>query len=672
MYKKTTGGFVISMGGMELIAHSQDEPLMYIGRGDAEYSMHNGNFDIVDYPESRIPLTHVEIVEKAGVYELSFCADKGENPLVKAILKEEDNALSIEFGEADGRYNRFWLRLRSDADEKLYGLGEQMSYFNLKGRNFPIWSREPGVGRDPLSPVTLAANKESGAGGDYYTVNFPQPTYISSNKYLLHLDATAYMDFDFRRDDMVELCAWQLPKSLHIKAADSFEELVTHAKKLFGTQPELPEWVYNGVILGVQGGTEIMQQKLDMALRNGIPVSGVWCQDWEGRRVTSFGRRLMWDWKWNEREYPELDKKIEELHGKGIKFLGYCNPYLAVDGDLYAEGSKRDVFVKRPDGREYIIDFGEFDCATVDLTNPEACAWYKGIIKKYMIDFGLDGWMADFGEYLPADAVLFDGTTGEISHNRWPVLWSKLNREVIEESGRTGEIFFFMRSGFTGVQGYCHMLWGGDQSVDFSRHDGMISAVCGALSSGIVGNGLYHSDIGGYTTLHGMRRTEELLLRWAEMAAFMPVMRTHEGNRPDDNAQFYDNDNTAARLGKMVKVYIAISPYMRELVAKNAKGGVGVVRPMFMHYDEPEAYEIQDQFMCGSDLICAPVWHEGETTRELYLPKDEWIHLFTGEAVKGGRVITVDAPVGCPAVFYRAGSKHAVLFGKIKAGSTNG
>ena len=30
-------------------------------------------------------------------------------------------------------------------------------------------------------------------------------------------------------------------------------------------QPELPEWVYNGAILGVQGGTDAMLNYLDIA-----------------------------------------------------------------------------------------------------------------------------------------------------------------------------------------------------------------------------------------------------------------------------------------------------------------------------------------------------------------------------------------------------------------------
>ena len=34
--------------------------------------------------------------------------------------------------------------------------------------------------------------------------------------------------------------------------------------------------------------------------------------------------------------------------------------------------------MQNADGEEYIIDFGQFQCGTVDLTNPEAREWYKG------------------------------------------------------------------------------------------------------------------------------------------------------------------------------------------------------------------------------------------------------------------------------------------------------
>jgi alpha-glucosidase len=43
------------------------------------------------------------------------------------------------------------------------------------------------------------------------------------------------------------------------------------------------------------------------------------------------------------------------------------------------------------------------------------------------------------------------------------------------------------------VQAHCPLLWAGDQSVDFSRHDGINTVITAALSAGLVGNAYSHS-----------------------------------------------------------------------------------------------------------------------------------------------------------------------------------
>lgn len=45
----------------------------------------------------------------------------------------------------------------------------------------------------------------------------------------------------------------------------------------------------------------------------------------------------------------------------------------------------------------------------------------------------------------------------------------------------------------------------------------------------VQGVGMTHFDIGGYTSLYGVKRDKHLFLRSAEAAVFTPTMRTHEG-----------------------------------------------------------------------------------------------------------------------------------------------
>jgi sulfoquinovosidase len=652
--------FSLSHMGKKIMEHSYENPMIYIGYGEEHLKMYRGNFDINDYIVERVALKHAIINQKDNEIRLIFTDQ------LELIINISEEKVIINFIALNSNINRFWIRIAADSQEKCYGCGEQMSYFNLRGRSFPLWTSEPGVGRDKTSLTTLRYDLECKGGGDYYNTNYPQPTYVSTKKYYLHIDTYSYCDFDFTHSDYHELQVWEVPREIRIEAAPTYLELVEKITEFFGRQPELPDWIYNGAIIGVQGGTKRSFGLVDRSLQNGIPIAGVWCQDWEGKLETSFGLRLRWHWQWNKQMYPGLPEKMKEYKEKGIRFLGYINPYLLEGTPLYQEGKEKGYFAVREDGSEYLVDFGEFYCGVVDLTNPEAYEWYKNNIKRDLLEFGLDGWMADFGEYLPTDLKLSNGVSPMLEHNLWPVRWAKCNYEALKETGKLGEVVYFMRAGGAGIQKYCPLLWAGDQSVNFTLHDGLATVMVGALSAGMMGCGLHHSDIGGYTSIYDILRTKELFLRWTEMAVFTPVMRTHEGNRPATNFQFYDDAQTMEIFARLTRIHVELKPYLKELVKENAKKGIPVQRPLFFHYEEDEnTYDIQTEYMFGPDMLVAPVYLEGEEKRELYLPQDEWIHLWTGLEYGKGQV-TVNTPIGYPAVFYRKRSVSAVLFETIR------
>ena len=654
--------FALKSGGNTILEYRKDKPMVYVGYGEESVDMYRGNFKIEDYVVERRPLRVTGAAEEHGNVILDL-----DGEITMKVCMDGDLA-EIFFEQKNPAINRFWLRVNAGADEKCYGCGEQMSYFNLRGRHFPLWTSEPGVGRDKTTYVTWRSDVENKAGGDYYNTNFPQPTFVSSRHYYLHVDSTAYADFDFRNENFHELQIWEVPASIRIEAAGTFIKLLEKESEFFGRQPELPDWIYNGLIVGVQGGTERSFGLLEKTMDRGVKVAGLWCQDWCGKRVTSFGKRLQWDWQFHKEMYPDLPKRIGELHEKGIKFLGYINPYLVNDAELYKEGKEKGVFATKADGSEYLVDFGEFYCGVVDFTNPEAYEWYKNeVVKKHSLDIGIDGWMADFGEYLPTDdLVLHNGKSPMIEHNHWPALWAKCNYDALKETGKLGEVVYFMRAGGTGSQKYCTLLWAGDQSVDFTIHDGLATVICAALSAGMSGCGLTHSDIGGYTSLFGNTRTKEVFLRWAEMAAFTPVMRTHEGNRPEENFQYYDDEDCMERLARLVDIYTMLAPYMKTLVAENAKRGIPVQRPLFLHNEDDEAcYNIQYEYLLGEDVLVAPVYLAERESWEVYLPEGQWIHFWTGEEYGRG-THQVPAPLGDTPAFYRKDSQYAALFEEIR------
>lgn len=658
--KNLNDGFELNLNGAVVLRHTAENPMFYVGYGEEKIDMYRGNFKIEDYLVERYPLLNAVVTKQENGLKLLF-----EEKLL-VLIEEKNGKAILSFECLDAKINRFWIRVCAEEKEKIYGCGEQYSFFNLRGKNYPLWSSEPGVGRNKNTYVTWRSDVENGgAGGDYYHTYFPQPTFVSSNKYYLHADCTAYADFDFKHKQYHELQFWAVPKQIVLQEADNFVSLIEKLTAYLGRPPELPDWVYNGLVIGVQGGTERSFGLLEKTLDAGIKVAAMWCQDWEGIRVTSFGKRLNWNWKWNEELYPSLPEKLKEIEKKNIKFMGYINPYALKEGSICQEAAQKGYLVKNKSGEDYYIDFGEFDCGIPDLTNEEAYNWYKGVIRKNLIDFGLAGWMADFGEYLPTDAVLHNGVSALIEHNHWPALWAKCNFEAIEEAGKLGEIVYFMRAGGTGNQKHCTLMWAGDQSVDFSLDDGLASAICATLGMGMIGCPISHSDIGGFTSLFDNCRTKELFQRWTEMAAFTPFMRTHESNRPSTNFQYYDDNETMVHLAKFVDIFTKLKPYTKALVKEASEKGTPVQRPVFLHYEnDEEAYHLKYEYLFGRDILVAPVYTEGAEKVDVYLPNDKWIHIWSGTKFEGGWH-KIDAPIGKPAVFFREQSENKELFASL-------
>ena len=637
-----------------------------VGRGENRFSMRHGSFSYRQRIFGKTPLRRQGTEQTERGLAIRF-VHPGNALEVLLLAREENGLIKVTFALPDNHgWNRFWLTLPSAADERFYGCGEVHSTLDLKGERVRIWAAEHQnarrIGDKLIREKLIGRRPEFTLPFRNYESYYAQPTYVSSRKYFVHSDTNAYAVFDFTKADRAVLC-FQEPAALYIGAAESFPALSEKLSGLLGRQGKLPDWVYDGAILAIQEGTEAVDRRLKTALDAGARICGVWAQDWCGCRRTGFGYQVMWNWEWDRELYPDLDSKIPEWKAQGVRFLGYINPFLALEGNLYAYAAARGWCVKDRRGNDYLVTITTFPAAMVDLTNPNACDWYKSIIRENMLGLGMSGWMADFGEYLPTDAVLHSGEDPALAHNRWPGIWARLNHEVIEEAGVSDEVFFFTRAGHTETVRYSRMMWTGDQHVDWSLDDGLASAIPATLSLAMSGCGITHSDVGGYTTVMHMTRSKELLLRWMEMNAFTPLMRFHEGNQPSRNAQFDTDEELLSHLSLTSGWHAALKEYLQSLVEETEKTGVPVMRPLFYHYDEPEAYIARTEYLLGRDVLVAPVVREGERTRTTYLPQDEWIHMFTGEAYSGGE-FRIDAPLGQPPVFIRNQSPWLNVFRK--------
>ena len=661
--ESSPGGFELRFGGKTLVSHSAVRPFLRAGHGEAHYTTSHGSFRTRDRRRRLVAFPAFEIRESSS--SLVRVAFPGFGTLRFALV---EGRLRMVFEDLEARpegeaWNRLILTFPAGPAEQVYGCGEQFSYLGLRGHRVPIWVEEQGVGRS--GPMKLAADLAMGAGGNRFTTYYPGALFFSSAGWSCLCKTRAWARFDFSRRREHRLEFREIPAEIVLDVAPTMCDLVSRMSAFLGRQPLPPDWAFDGLILGAQGGTGAVLSKARVLKDAGAPVSAIWAQDWCGRRVTSFGSQLMWSWEADEGLYPGLSSTMAKLKEGDIRFLGYVNPFLAVDGRLYPEARDRGLCVKKADGSDYLIVTTSFPAAMLDLTKPEAVEWIKGVIRDRMIGAGLSGWMADFGEYLPTDAVLASGESAELVHDEYPVLWARVNEEAVREAGAAGKVLWFCRSGYIGALStarHAASIWAGDQMVDWSRDDGIPSVIPAALSLGLCGAPFSHADLGGYTTVGWVKRSRELLLRWSELSAFTPIMRSHEGNRPASNAQAWDDAGTAAHVARMARIHSALAPYVRSLAREYEADGLPLMRPLFLHHpDDPRCANLKDEYLYGPDLLVAPVLRRGASRRRVYIPSGDWLGLWDGKPVLPGRRV-VPAPLGRPPVFYRAGSPWAALF----------
>ena len=269
------------------------------------------------------------------------------------------------------------------------------------------------------------------------------------------------------------------------------------------------------------------------------------------------------------------------------------------------------------------------------------------------------GYMSDYGEYVPFDGIFASGESAQQVHNKYPSLWSQTCREAQKEAGRDGDVVFWSRSsGLPTVGGYSTAFWAGDQTTSWDDNDGLASALLGMLSAGISGMAITHSDIGGFTMVSTpvfkLRRSEELLLRWAEMAAFSDsLFRTHPGLLPDKAAQIVSNNNTLQYFKLFAKIHSLMWPYRKMLMEEAQSTGAPIARHMFLQCPNDEnCWNLPRQYFLGQYFLVAPVLTGGSQHVTMYFPNGTWTLLWEdGYDVIGSTYKTVPAPLGKPAVY---------------------
>jgi alpha-glucosidase (family GH31 glycosyl hydrolase) len=537
--------------------------------------------------------------------------------------------------------NRASLAARCGADEHFLGLGAQSWDVDHRGQTVPLWVQEDGIGK------TDGPDDDFGGiwflSGRRHSTHAPMPMLVSSAGYALIVNTDARALFALCSEDptAARYESWTPDLDLHLFLAGSAAAAVDKLTGFVG-RPELPPAAVFAPWLDAIYGSANVRAVAAAARAAGIAASVIWSEDWRGGKDMGTGYTLEEDWHYDPVLYADFPQLAADLHGLGFDFLTYNNTFVDSTADVYAEATTAGHTIHK-DGAPYTFMGVKFnDTTMLDLSNPAAVTWAKGVYREGLTA-GADGWMADYGEWLPTDAVLASGEDALAVHNRYPRDWAQLNHDLADERRASGQDFlYFMRSAWRGSQPLVQVFWPGDQQTDWSLGDGFPSVIPMAIGLGLTGFPYFGSDIGGYMSQTTVPTTKELWFRWVELGALSPVMRTHHGRSARDNWNWQKDAESTAHFRRWSRFHMQLVPYLESLARDAHDRGLPLIRPIALTYDEPWAWSITDEYLLG-DILVAPVIVEGATDRAVHLPAGTWYPLAGGAAVTGA--ITAAAPV---------------------------
>ncbi len=332
----------------------------------------------------------------------------------------------------------------------------------------------------------------------------------------------------------------------------------------------------------------------------------------------------------DQAKFPDPAAMVDRLHDLGYKVTLWTPTFFDPGDPAFAEAARLGYLLRHPaDGSPYLVRWWQGYGGNLDMSNPEARAWWLEQLRGLQRDYGVDGFKFDAGEanFVPPDARTYAG--------------GPRRRYADDYAAWVAEHFAFseVRCGWRGQRhGILFREW--DKWSRWGLDNGLHSVLTQALTLSIVGYPFVLPDMIGGNAYNQERPDGELMARWTQLTALMPTMQF--GIPP----WLYD-DEVDAICRRYALLHEGLAPYLAELVAETLESGTPIVRPLaWAAPGDAVALTSDDQFMLGGRFMAAPVVRMGQRARDVYLPAGRWRDNWTGEEHEGPRLLAgVPAPL---------------------------
>ena len=520
-------------------------------------------------------------------------------------------------------------------NEHYFGLGDKTGPFDRRGQAFTLWNTDAYRFQESTDPL-------------YKSIPFFL-AYRAGQATGVLLDNTWRSEFDFGRTsaDSYSFGAVDGPIDFYLLLGPTPRDVVEAYGWLTGLPPLPPKWAF-----GYQQSRfsyTPAQRLLDVAQRlraDRIPADAVFLDiDFQDRNRP---------FTVNTQAFPDLSGTVQQLKALQFHTVAITDLHIAkAPGQGYTPydtGIAGDHFVHNPDGTVYTGVVWPGPSVFPDFTQVGSRAWWGTLFTPLVAD-GIDGFWNDMNEpsifntssrTMPLDVVhrinepgfaTRTATHAEI-HNVYGMENARGTYEGLRRLRPDQRPFVITRASYAGGQRYA-VTWTGDDSSTWN-HLRLSNFMLKNL--GLSGFSYASADVGGFAG----SPTMDLLTRWLEIAAFVPIDRNHTEKGTGDQEPWVGGPEQEAIRRRFIEERYRLMPYLYTVAEETSRTGLPMLRPLFLDYPEAASdghpLDIDPgstgEFLLGHDLLIAPSpYPEEPDAYTVEFPTATWYDYWTGEPI---------------------------------------
>lgn len=527
-------------------------------------------------------------------------------------------------------------------DEIVYGLGESVRGMNKRG-----WIYESNNSDDP--------NHTEDKHSLYASQNFFL-IFSRQHSYGMFVDTPGKVSFDigYSKMDQMKISLDDFAANVYTIEGENPTEVIRSFHDLIGKSYIPPKWAFG---YGQSRWSYMNEQEVLEVVRSyrdaGIPIDSVYLDiDYMDHYK---------DFTINNEAFPDFDRFTRQMKEQGIHLVPIIDAGVKIEKgyDVYEEGVEKQYFCQKENGENLVAAVWPGRVHFPDFLDEKTREWFGGKYQ-WLISQGVDGFWNDMNEpaiFYTEDHLkevfrkidlyrdqnldirsffAFKELVDKIDnnpedyrrfyhhyhgqlvrhdkvHNLYGYYMTMAAGEAFRRYSPDKRILMFSRASYIGMHRYGG-VWTGDNKswwshllLSFQQMPGL--NMCGFLYSG--------SDIGGF----GADCTEDLMLRWLEMAIMTPLYRNHsaEGTRRQELYRFEHID----WFRNLVNLRYALIPYIySEFMKAVLSGGMYMMPLSFVYPEDERADRVEDQLIVGESIMLAPVYLQNAVGRSVYLPED--------------------------------------------------